>query len=273
MMLRLSRLAPVFSRSWSMGGGGPRSIVPFGPHMGPLYLVGDVHGCLQLYKKLEDAILADARGHAGEPHVVLLGDIIDRGPASAGLLDFLLTPRPHLRPLAVMGNHEAMMLAFLDQPHRHARWLYHGGFETLRSYGLALTSDDLAGLSPRRVRQMLAAYVPENHVNWLRSLPDGYRVACGDRDWIIAHAGYDANRTDDDQTSAILHWGQVRPDETAPTGLIHGHTVVPEPEVSPRRINLDTGAYLTGTLTACRLLANGAAGDAVALLSLRGQPA
>ena len=111
---------------------------------GPVYAVGDAHGCLSLYRQLEAQILRDAAALPGTPTVVLLGDIVDKGPDTAALLDFLLRPAPPpLRRLCLRGNHESMMLAYLEKPAKNAQWLGFGGVETLLSYGLALDADAL----------------------------------------------------------------------------------------------------------------------------------
>jgi serine/threonine protein phosphatase 1 len=213
---------------------------------GPVYAVGDVHGCLTLYQEMEAAILHDARQYTGPPRIVLLGDLVDRGAQTAALLDLLTGPAPVERR-CLMGNHEAMMLAYLTSPDAGDRWLAHGGMETLRSYGL---DTSFAALRPRQKTQALAAHLPPRHLQFLRDLPAGLCVG----PYLLAHAGADAAAALDAQPLRALLWGGAG--RRAPGGLtlVHGHVITPTPDIHPNSIGIDTGAYATGRLTAVRLM-------------------
>lgn len=220
---------------------------------GPVYAVGDLHGCRSLLQGLEALIEADAAQFAGRPRIVLLGDMVDRGPDTAGLIDDLLRPLSWATRLAVRGNHEEMMLAFLENPARNGDWLDQGGYETLRSFGLVLDPNAPLALPRRRLQQMLAAHLPEQHLAWLRDLPAGFVLGHGGQDWVLAHAGCDPDRSLDDQPPSALVWGDRRPGPQAAVRLVHGHLIQTSVQISGTCIGIDTGAYKTGILTALRL--------------------
>lgn len=242
-----------------LGGGAPAvALTPLDPADGPVYAVGDVHGCRRLLHGLLALIRTDAAAFPGRPHVVLLGDVVDRGPETAGLLDDLLRPLPWGRLTAIRGNHEEMLLAFLADPHRHADWLAQGGFETLRAYGLPLDPRDLPGLARRRVAQMLAAHLPDDHLRWLAALPWGHTLSLDGQDWVLAHAGYDPARGAAAQRPQDLVWGGRMPRQGEGTRLVHGHVIRETADPAAIAVGIDTGAHATGRLTALRL-ARGAA--------------
>ncbi len=159
----MNLLAGLLSRFRRRGEAGV-PLLPLDPTEGPVYAVGDVHGCRQLLRGLEALIRTDAAQLPGRPRIVLLGDMVDRGPDTAGLLDDLMRPLTWATRLAICGNHEEMMLAFLDNPARNASWLDQGGYETLRSYGLALDPTTPLALPRRHLQQKLAAHLPEQSI-------------------------------------------------------------------------------------------------------------
>jgi serine/threonine protein phosphatase 1 len=226
-------------------------ILVLDPFDGPVYAVGDVHGCLALYREIEARILEDAAAFAGPVTIVLLGDIIDRGPQSADIIDHLLAPPPGgARLLCLMGNHEAMMLSYLAAPGTHAGWLHLGGHETLLSYGLDAGIDTLERMGERKLTQVLAAHLPEQHVRFLRRLLPGLQVGS----YLLAHAGADAAAPLAAQPLRALLWGEAGLAAPAGLTLVHGHYVTSRPEARARSIGIDTGAYATGRLSALRLL-------------------
>lgn len=234
------------------------ALSPLDPSAGPIYAVGDVHGCRTLLQGLLARISTDAAAFAGTPHVVLLGDVVDRGPETAVLLDDLQRPLPWGRLTAIRGNHEEMMLAFITDPHRNADWLAQGGFETLRSYGLPLDPRDLPKLPKRRVTQMLAAHLPEEHLRWLEALPWGHTFNLDGQDWVLAHAGYDPARTPTSQRAQDLVWGARMPHRGDNIRLVHGHLIQKTVDIDAPAVGIDTGAYATGCLSALRLAQNSA---------------
>lgn len=229
----------------------------------PFYAVGDIHGCADLVLPLLDRIERHAaeRG-VDDPNLLFLGDYIDRGPASAEVLGILhgLSAHSPGRVVCLMGNHERMMLDFLDDPAAGPLWLRNGGVATLASYGIAPPS----GLRPDAgalgdLAATLRESLPDGLEDWLRALPLSWRsgTVCA------AHAGADPARDLDDQTEAALLWGHRdfrRRARTDGVWVVHGHTIVDAPTADSGRIAVDTGAVFTGRLTAAALSPDGRIG-------------
>lgn len=232
---------------------------------GPIYAIGDVHGCSQLLKELLADIAADAAVLNRTPLIILLGDLIDRGGDSAGVLDLVSAPRYQSHLTSVIGNHEQMMLAFLEDPHGASEWIELGGFETLRSYGLSLPLDQVKATPRRRLEQILSAHVPAEHIGWLRSLPHGYKARINDEIVLLTHAGYDASRSEVSQPVSTLLWGRGASNDLGSIRLVQGHVIVDDVDPFARRIKVDTGAWKTGVLSAVRLLD----GTPIKVLSVR----
>jgi len=222
------------------------------PEDRPVYAIGDVHGCLGLLRDLLAAIQDDAALAGHGARIVLLGDMIDRGEDSAGVLELVMSLAAQGRVLPILGNHERMMLQFLDDPCRNAAWLEMGGFETLMSYGLALDQARLRDLSPRRLTQTLEAYLPASLRDWMQTLPLGYHLLAGQTRVVFAHSGLSAAQPLSAQPEAALLWG-TKPAVADGYVLVHGHFICDAPGVNGNRIEIDTGAWKTGRLTAVRI--------------------
>ncbi|MBD8066780.1 serine/threonine protein phosphatase [Devosia sp. PTR5] len=220
---------------------------------GAIYAIGDVHGRLDLLEDAQRRIAADAASVPGEKYIVMLGDYVDRGPASAGVLDALVgAPALPFKRICLMGNHEAMMLAGLSQPGAEDLWLANGGDTTLRSYGLdpALLSDN----GRRAHLQTVRARIPEEHIEFLQHLPLSLRI---EDEVILCHSGVVDRKGIEATDEADLLWARPTAERDADADgplVIHGHTPVDSPLVTPRRINIDTGACMTGLLTVVRLV-------------------
>jgi serine/threonine protein phosphatase 1 len=198
------------------------------------YAVGDIHGCLDQLKSL----IAACRQHADgrDMRLVFLGDYIDRGPESAGVVRFVLTLQMEApdRVITLKGNHEAWALGVADGSAKATVWLRNGGAATLRSYGVS----DVGELPPA-------------HLSWLRSL----RLTYDDGRRFFVHAGVDPRRPLDAQREEDLLWirGAFLDDERDYGRLIvHGHTPLEGtvPDLRSNRLNLDTAAVFGGRLTA-----------------------
>jgi serine/threonine protein phosphatase 1 len=225
------------------------------------YAVGDIHGRSDLLAEMLDVLEARAEADsrpAGPPIVVFLGDYVDRGPDSVGVLDLLLSNRPErFERRYLRGNHEQSMMAFMDDPMSNRMWLLHGGAETLMSYGIQPPSpigaqeQDWIG-----VAQLLRARLPDAHFSFLQQLERYIELG----DYAFVHAGVDAARRLDEQTDEDLYWSRAaftaskRPFSHR---VVHGHTPVDRPYVDQRRIAVDTGAYASGVLTAARFEGEG----------------
>ena len=216
-----------------------------------VYAIGDVHGCLAELRGLERRIIDDAASIEGEKWLVYLGDFVDRGPDSAGVLDHL-TARPPagFRRVCLAGNHEIMMQAFLDNPDSQPEWLQFGGQQTLASYGI-----DVAGFlatPSRRRRAILDSHVPEDHVAFLAGLP----LTLSLPGVVFVHAGLRPDVPVDQQVEHDLLWIReefFRAPSVPDRLVVHGHTPASEAVILPGRICVDTGAFATGRLTAIRL--------------------
>lgn len=209
-----------------------------------IYVVGDVHGCSALFKELEERIYEDGACLTGVKLVVLAGDIIDRGPDTAGLLDHLLKcPPAGVQRLALRGNHEAMFLDVIRGRMDPEEWLNSGGLETISSYG--------HGETHPHSRKALCAVVPREHIDYLRKTALALSVG----GYVISHAGYEHQLTLGQQRQRVLlgHQRPVLPPVANSKVSVHGHHIVERATITGSEILLDTGAYLTGRLSAVRL--------------------
>lgn len=234
-----------FRRIWRPGALREAALAP----QRPFFAIGDVHGCSGALEAALDWIAAQP--DAAAP-VVVLGDCIDRGPDSAAVLRRLAglrRERPDL--VCLRGNHEEMLLGFLDDPLQHgALWLRAGGTRTLRSFGLdpgAAGPDQLAAL-----RDALAAAIGQETRDWLLSWPRLWQSG----NIVAAHAGLDPALPPARQDPAVLTWGAAacqRGRRSDGLFVLHGHVVTERPGLRQGRINLDSGAYRSGRLTVARL--------------------
>ena len=211
--------------------------------------VGDLHGCSDLLNMLG---LMIEKQYFGYP-VVFLGDYVDRGENTRRVLDLLMRSSPDgPHPVTcLMGNHEKMLLDFLDDPARAARpWLRNGGLQTLASFGVAPASGGMENANAlEALRDRLADSMGETMINWLRDLPLSWQSG---NVWAV-HAGADPRRPMEAQDPERLLWGHPRFSRQPRRDgqwVVHGHTVVHTPEIQGTRIAVDTGAYATGVLSA-----------------------
>lgn len=219
-----------------------------------VYAIGDVHGRLDLLKPLMARILADDRSRPpADTQIILLGDLVDRGPDSYGVVEMvrqLLHSGLGLRCIA--GNHEEVFLACVEEPSAEiARFFYRiGGDATLLSYGLP--QDELDALDFEALAQRIPSLVPESHVAFLRSLEDCIIIG----DYAFVHAGISPKRPLAEQQTKALRWirddfiGHEEPFEKM---IVYGHTISESVDFGVSRIGLDTGAYASGKLTAMGL--------------------
>ena len=216
-----------------------------------LYAIGDIHGCDDLLAGAHAKIADDlARRPVADYRVIHCGDYVDRGPDSAGVVERLIRLKvDDSRAIFLRGNHEEFLLAFLRAPERVGEvWLINGAAETLASYGVFV--GDYADLTS--LGEAFAARLPRNHRGFLEDMT--LSVSFGD--FFFCHAGVRPGVALDRQKADDLIW--IREgflDSGADFGkvVIHGHTPVPEPEVLPNRIDIDTGAVFSGRLTCLAL--------------------
>ena len=230
--------------------GSRRESGPVGARGWRAYGVGDIHGRLDLLDQLLEKIHADIeQSKARKVLLVFVGDLIDRGPSSAQVIERLRTySRPGVRTVFLLGNHEEVLLRILrGDAELISKWRWFGGAECLKSYNV---DPELVGrMRDEDALETIRAAVPREHVKFLESFDDSCRFG----DYLFVHAGIRPGVEIDQQRQSDLRW--IREpflfDETDHGFVVvHGHTIRPEVEVRKNRIGIDTGAYRTGVLTA-----------------------
>ena len=224
-----------------------------------LYAIGDLHGHREPLARMLDAIEEDVRGrHIRNVRIVFLGDYVDRGPDSAGLLDDLILLKESdsdFELVFLKGNHEIGMLGFMNEPNGGRRdWLEWGGVETLESYGVSIANDKSLYTQSEELSARLNDALPQRHRDFLNGL-SVYDV-CGD--FLCVHAGIRANFPLQEQTErdmTFIREGFLDYTGLHPWRVVHGHTITKEPEILPNRINVDTGLYKHGVLS-CAVIEN-----------------
>ena len=222
-----------------------------------IYAVGDVHGRSDLLVPLIDRVLQDALSAATDngsvPELLFVGDLVDRGPDSRGVLEFLsmVAEWPEFEPIFLIGNHELMLLQFLDDPVKGRNWLRYGGYETLQSYGFGRLGDLADAANLQRIAEDLKAAMG-THLSFLSALRPWHQNG----NLLLTHAGADPELAPEDQSVEALVWGVpafARRRRSDGLWVVHGHTVVETPSVRDGRIAIDTGAYATGRLTVMKV--------------------
>ena len=217
-----------------------------------IYAIGDIHGHLDKLRQVHAWIADDRRDQGGDDVVVYIGDLVDRGPDSSGVVEYLRAGVAAGQPWVVLkGNHDRMMCWYLEQPSRHdprlfkdLSWLHPrlGGLATLASYGV-----DGAGPDDAARHTLARAAVPGAHVAFLSGLDTIFCMP----EVIFVHAGIRPGVTLDQQAQEDLVWmREPFLSDTRDHGrlVIHGHTVVEEVTHCGNRINIDTGAGFGGPL-------------------------
>ena len=221
-----------------------------------IYAVGDIHGRLDLLDELLGKIDSDAamRGPS-ETMIIFLGDLVDRGPNSRGVVERLLDFRDNGRPCRfLMGNHEEIFLKALRGERGAMRFFVRiGGRETIASYGVS--DHEYRTLGFDELTELLRERVPAEHVKFLSSFEEWFEVG----DYLFVHAGIRPGVELDAQSAADLHW--IRDDfllhrDSFGKIVVHGHTITDDIDVRSTRIGIDTGAYASGRLTAIGLEAS-----------------
>ena len=221
-----------------------------------VYAVGDIHGRLDLLLLLLDLIREDIATQGPARNVVVfLGDYIDRGPQSAGVIDLLESlTLPDAECVFLMGNHEKYMIDLMAEGGATDRWFENGGIATLESYGIDHTLE-ADPLTENPIGAALWHALPNAHKTFLGTLKSSWRAG----DVFFAHAGVDPDRPIDDQRTEDLIWIReafLNSEKDHGPLIVHGHTPHYEPEVLRNRINVDTFAWQSNHLTAV-VLENG----------------
>jgi serine/threonine protein phosphatase 1 len=214
-----------------------------------VYAIGDVHGCRYELDRLLGMIDADSNARdAAHVRLILLGDLVDRGPDSAGVVARARQLADRGTTTVLAGNHEELLL-LASRGEREALSIFNrfGGRETLVSYGV--DPDDYDDCALAEVPDLIQRAVPAEDLAFLAGLAEHARSG----DYIFVHAGVRPGVPLHEQTGTDLRW--IREPFLSHKGsygavVVHGHTITPEPDIRPNRIGIDTGAYESGILTA-----------------------
>lgn len=212
------------------------------------YVIGDIHGRCDLLDALVSAIDDDdARAGPADSTVVFLGDLIDRGPESAGVVAVTRAWQRRRAVRCLAGNHEEMFLESFTDIEMLRHFLRHGGRETVLSYGI--DRELYNSLSLEDLQEEMARIVPEEDRAFLAAGEEMIEVG----DYLLVHAGINPAVPLEEQRRSDLLWIRNRfldhPDAFSHV-IVHGHTIFDEVEDAGTRIGIDTGAYRTGRLTA-----------------------
>lgn len=212
------------------------------------YVIGDIHGRLDLYDAMIAAIEAEITANSpAETRIVLLGDLVDRGPESAGVVARTQAWQQQRNVRVLVGNHEEMFLSAFERPEALRHFVKHGGRETILSYGLS--KKQFAALSLEQLFERLPELVPQSARDYIA----GFEPMIIAGDYAFVHAGIDPERPLDDQKRTDLLWIRDRflshegPLEKV---VVHGHTIFDQVMDCGNRIGIDTGAFRSGVLTA-----------------------
>jgi serine/threonine protein phosphatase 1 len=225
------------------------------PEPARVYVIGDIHGRSDLLDRMVDQITSDLEANPVEERLtVTLGDYIDRGPDSRGVIERLARNPFPTELVALKGNHEALLEQFLRDPAVGAHWRRLGGLETLHSYGVAVRGM-MMGRDFSESADALRAALPTRHLAFLGSL----KLSLTLERYFLCHAGVRPGVPLARQSEDDLLWIReefLKSDSDFGKVVVHGHTPTEAPKVLPNRINIDTGAFMTSRLT-CVVLEGG----------------
>src|SRR6476659_1248591 len=217
-----------------------------------IYAIGDIHGRLDLFEDLLARIDADdaARG-AADTHLILLGDLVDRGPDSAGVVERAMQLCATGKCRVLMGNHEEVLIKTWEGDRRTAGLFARiGGRETLLSYGVSEETYEAADL--QELVALTQRHVPEAHIRFMQ----GFEETIAEGEYLFVHAGIRPGVPHDEQSRADTRWirREFLEDERDHGAMVgHGHSITEQVVERHNRIGIDTGAFATGKLTALGL--------------------
>jgi calcineurin-like phosphoesterase family protein len=222
-------------------------LAPSTPAETRIYAIGDIHGRADLLREILERLDEDqSRRPIAQVAEIFLGDYVDRGPDSKSVIDLLAARLVRHHSVCLRGNHEELMESFLHEPSALDSWLKLGGLQTLTSYGVVPRLDGTE--SGDDLRQRFCSAFPRTHRLFLQCLKPW--ACCGD--YLFVHAGIRPQVPLEQQTMADLLWIReefLNSSVQHSKYIVHGHTPVAHPDVRPNRIDIDTGAWRSGTLT------------------------
>jgi serine/threonine protein phosphatase 1 len=213
--------------------------------------IGDIHGRLDLLEPVLERVERRAALLRGARHIVVsLGDLIDRGSDSAGVIERLMAGVKGCELVVLKGNHEDALLGFLDDKPIGDAWRRVFGADAfLQSYGIASRQNYRVEKEAAKLREDLLAAMPQAHIDFLREL----QTSCTIGDYFFVHAGVRPGVTLDEQEERDFVWIRdefLHSKQRFEKKIVHGHTPVRQADFRRNRINLDTKAYASGRLTA-----------------------
>lgn len=233
-----------------------------------VYAIGDVHGRFDLLTAMLERIAVHAAtlDEVVDTRIVILGDMIDRGPDSALVVEHLHSLQQHdERIVILLGNHEELMLrAMADEPGLMRAWIRAGGDSTLLSFGVEppRNADDV-----NRCASDLRLAMPMSWIEWMGTLP----LTARSGDYLFCHAGIRPGVAIKRQRRGDLLWIRdefLEDDRDHGVVVVHGHSISEDVEDRGNRIGIDTGAYRSGVLTALYL--EGEARDVLTVYGVEG---
>jgi serine/threonine protein phosphatase 1 len=218
------------------------------------YAVGDIHGRNDLLIRFINGVHRDSEALGERPRIILLGDYIDRGPASNAVLDTILALKQATwcDVEVLIGNHELFLMKFILDVSNAGAWLQHGGLATLGCYGVAPPKDRSDPEALDELRAELLERVPNEHLE-LMADAKVYFIA---GDYLFVHGGVEPGVPIEEQDPDVMLWIRdefLQSEKACDYVVVHGHSAKATADNLPWRIGVDTGAYATGILSAVRL--------------------
>ena len=220
-------------------------------------VIGDVHGCLDQLEQMLDEF-DQLRPKNAARTLILLGDLIDRGGQSRGVVERVIQLKSEAaargdKVVSILGNHEQLMLDFLAEPERKGgRWIQNGGVNTLRSYGVFVDAS-IMGARLKYCCDEFQQKFPATHLALIKGAPLSQLVG----DYFFCHAGVDPKVSLERQVPEVLLWTRnlhLLDTQAIEKFIVHGHSPVKEAVTMVGHINIDTGAWATGKLTGLSLV-------------------
>ena len=229
---------------FSVPGKGKPPSIPVGQR---IYAVGDIHGRDDLFAATIEAIEHDdAQARTARTTVILLGDLVDRGPDSAGVIARARAWQQERKVRILAGNHEEMFVESFRRKDVLRHFLRFGGRETLLSYGIQQGARNKAEFAA--LQELMAAHVPPEDIDFIKTFEELIVVG----DYAFVHAGIAPQVALKHQQGLDLRWIRepfLSHEDRHSHIIVHGHTIFDRAVFRPNRIGIDTGAFNTGRLT------------------------